>query len=251
MALAHPNRAIDVWNTMVKNGIRPDSAAWTAMLSGARVARDLKALDQIWTQMCATKIELTKDAWTARVCGLIECRMIGRGLQALDDMGRIWLTEAKARYPKLSQDELVHLEESMVKGVTKPSIETINVAVNVLMRQGKKDAASRVLAWASRFGIAPSAFTYNMLLRPLIRSGDRKAAMNLVKEMEAAGVPPDAGTFVAVIDDALRGAENYTIEEQQSIVASIFEEMTSLGLAVSKGLYGHIIRVHRAVKISL
>lgn len=241
MALRIPNRAIAVWNCMVENKIIPDPTTWSSMLSGCRASRDAKALDGVWDQMRNSKIEIIRESWTARIAGLIECWKIDEGVRALDEMGRIWLAAAKEQHPKLKVEDLLRLEEGMVKGAIKPSIETVNLAISALIRKGKKDNVRPVLIWAARYGIAPTAFTYNTLLRPLIRSGDSKAAMQLIQEMKNAGIPADAGTFVTIIDETLRPDEEYTTEEQKAAIDSIFDEMEAANLEVSKGLYGHII----------
>jgi pentatricopeptide repeat protein len=40
MGLRKPNRAIDVWNHMISNGLSPNVKTWNSMLSGCKVARD-------------------------------------------------------------------------------------------------------------------------------------------------------------------------------------------------------------------
>lgn len=241
MALRHPNRAIEVWNTMLKNEIRPNSATWTAMLVGGRVSRDAKAFDQIWLQMQTRNVELTSEAWSVRITGLIESWRIDDGVRTLNEMGQVWIAAAKAKYPKLKPEELLRLEESMVKGAAKPSIDTVNLTVVALIKRHKSEGVRPVLDWAARFGIAPTSFTYNILLRPLIRAGDTKGASRLIKEMGESGIAPDAGTFVTIIDETLRAEENYTIEEQKSTIDQIFNEMEAAGLEPSQGVYGHII----------
>jgi len=241
MALRQPNRAIDVWNTMMKNGVRPDTDAWNAMLSGGRISRDAAAFDKIWQQMCSRNVSLTKESWNIRIAGLIDMWRIQDGLRTLDEMGRLWLSTAQAQYPKIDHNELFRIEEIMVKGVVKPSIETVNMTVAALLKKKKSEVVRPVFTWAARFGIAPSAFTYNVLLRPLVRAGDTTGAKALISEMKAAGVSPDAGTFVTIIDETLRVEDDYTAEEQAAVVNQIFEEMETVGLEPTQGLYGHII----------
>lgn len=241
MALRQPNRAIDVWNAMMRNGVRPDIDAWNAMLSGGRISRDGTAFDKIWQQMCSRNVGLNKDSWNIRIGGLIDMWKVQDGLRTLDEMGHIWLCNAKTQHPKLKQDQLFRLEDTLVRGAVKPGIETVNMTVAALLKKKKADAVRPVLTWATRFGIAPSAFTYNVLLRPLIRSGDTTAAKALIQEMKVADVSPDAGTFVTIIDETLRAEDEYTAEEQANAINQIFQEMEAAGLEPTQGLYGHII----------
>ena len=241
MALRQPNRAIDVWNAMMKNGVTPNVEAWNAMLSGGRISRDAPAFDKIWQQMCARNVGLSKESWNIRISGLIDMWKLQDGLRTLDEMGRLWLSAAKAQHPKTKTDELFRLEESRVSGAIKPSIETVNMTIAALLKKKKAEAVRPVLTWAARFGIGPSAFTYNVLLRPLIRSGDTVGAKALIEEMKAANVSPDAGTFVTIIDETLRMEDNYSPEEQANAINDIFQEMEAAGLEPTQGLYGHII----------
>ena len=239
MSLRRPDHAIDVWNHMLKSGLQPTLQTWDAMLSGCKAARDWKTLEAVWQRMLASGAQPDVVCWTTRISALIEGYQVDSGIRALDEMGRIWLTAAKKKHPKLRLEKLQLLPE--VEGAVKPTIETINGAVAGLLRRHNPEAAHQVLAWAGKFGISPDLITYNTLLKPLIRDGHVKQASALLQRMQQAGIQADVATFTTILDETFRNSEQHTPEEQKEIVESVFSEMEGAGVQPNLHTYGKII----------
>lgn len=239
MSLRQPNRAIDVWNHMLKWGLQPTLQTWDAMLCGCKASRNWKTLESVWRKMQASGAQPDVVCWTTRINGLIESNQVDLGIRALDEMGRIWLVAAKQVHPKMKLEQLQLVLE--ISGAVKPTIETINGAVAGLIHKQRSDAAHRVLAWASKFGIAPDINTYNTLLKPLVRNGHTKEATALLQQMQSAGIQADVATFTTILDETFRHSGDHTPEEQKEIVDSVFSEMEAAGVTANLHTYGKII----------
>ncbi|CZT51746.1 uncharacterized protein RSE6_12936 [Rhynchosporium secalis] len=240
MSLRQPNRAIDVWNHMISNGLNPTLRTWDSMMAGCVSTRDVKALQQVWARMINSKVEPDVICWATRVGGLIACRQNDAGVAALDEMGRKWMDAAKSKHPKMAQSELQLMTD--VFGPAKPSIEVINAAIAGLFRNNMASAAYKILAWGGKFGIAPNIDTYNILLRSLIRDNRPKEAMALLHRMQKTGVQPDSYTFTAILDETFRSMEGLTPDETGAIVKEVFSEMEAAGVRPTIQIYGKIIR---------
>jgi pentatricopeptide repeat protein len=239
MALRQPNRAIDVWNHMVGKGLPPNLATWNHMLMGCKQSRDGKALEEVWTKMHILQVQPDIHCWTTRISGLIECGKIEPAIFALNEMGKAWLTATKKKYGDMKFDGLQQFGD--IEGAVKPTIELINAALSGLLRKQKSDVAHKILGWASNFGISPNVITYNTLLRPLIRDGHSKQAMALLQNMQKSGIQADVATFTTILDETLRHSDQYTLEEQNEIVANVFREMEVSGVQANLHTYGKII----------
>jgi pentatricopeptide repeat protein len=236
MGLRKPNRAIDVWNHMVSNGLTPNVKTWNAMLTGCKVARDRNALESIWKKMLMSGVKPDVPCWTTRISGLIECNLVNQGLQALNEMGRMWLAANPQKKTKKGQEIPASLKDAV-----KPTIETVNAAVSALLRKRKEEAAHRVLSWAGKLGLRPDTATFNILLRPLIREGRVEEVNSLLKQMQNTGIQADTVTFTIILDETLRTIGDETPEGQIEIVNSVFSEMEKAGIESSQHTYGKII----------
>jgi pentatricopeptide repeat protein len=239
MSLRQPNRAIDVWNHMLKSGLQPTLKTWDAMLSGCKASRDWMNLESVWSKMQASGVQPDVFCWTTRISGLIESYKVDSGIRALDEMGRIWLAAARKAHPKMKLERLRLLPE--IGGAVKPTIQTINGAVAGLLRKQSPDAAHRILAWAGKYGITPDIITYNTLLRPLVRHGHTKEATSLLQQMQKAGIQADVATFTTILEETFRYSEHHTPEESRKTVDSIFYEMEEAGVTANLHTYAKII----------
>jgi pentatricopeptide repeat protein len=238
MALRRPNRAIDVWNHMVNKGLSPNILTWNCMLTGCKRSRDVKALEGVWAKMRALQVQPDVVCWTTRIGGLIECNQFDKAINALDEMGQLWLAAARQEHGNKTIEELQDVNN--VPGAFKPTISTINAAIDGLLKKQKEDAAHRILSWAGRFGIRPDIITYNILLRSMIRKGQTKEAMVLLQQMQSDGIKADVATFTTVLDETFRYPD-HSPEEQSELISSIFSEMKEAGITANLYTYGKII----------
>jgi pentatricopeptide repeat protein len=240
MAVKMSNHAIDVWNYMVENGLPPSAKTWAEMVAGCRVSRDCEALEGIWSRMMELKVIPTRYCWTQRILALADSHRYTESIQALDEMGRLWLKTARTIHGEAKKLKDLQLFGDF-EAACKPDIELVNEAVKIFIRKSHSEEASRILAWAGKFGIHANAFTYRILLEPLIKEGMAKEATALLKHMENDGIQASAGIFTTILEEAFRGTGNLSHEEQLQIVGNVFSAMEGAGLKASRGTYNEMV----------
>ncbi|KAK5151350.1 hypothetical protein LTR04_006614, partial [Oleoguttula sp. CCFEE 6159] len=258
MACRQPEQAIDVWNAMIRSGVQPTVATWTAMMKGCQYTGDTKAVESIWQRMRASGIQPDDHAWTTRVYVLIRCGRWRDGVRSLGDMGREW-TEAAMRSQnkdcstsnpeKIGKDALkqkVDLNSlGDVEGVVKPGTSVLNAAITALSRKeyAKQNVTANVLSWAEGFAIKPDATTFNTMIRLALRDDDTRGAMKLLRRMEDTGVLPDAATFTILMDSLFQtsifGESSASVQQETTI--AFLKELEDNGLSMSPHVYTTLI----------
>ncbi|KAF1837392.1 hypothetical protein BDW02DRAFT_543958 [Decorospora gaudefroyi] len=257
MIVLNSPRAVQVWNHMIAQGVKPDIQSWVALLEGCTKAKDLKGLNAMWTRMLNSGIEPDNYAWTARVHGLMALRDINQGLIALDDMGKRWLSAEAAingpQKPAKGRKAAKKLPPSSkaVNNFPKPSIEVINGAISALaqippqsMRNDKcLEYVQKILAWARNFDIKPDAITYNTLIQLYLRARDTRTAYRILTLMEKEGLPADIATYTMLMttafDNQLFDGQSET--EQRSRILSIFDDLEASGMKLNAYIYSTAI----------
>ncbi|KAL3426000.1 putative glutathione s-transferase [Phlyctema vagabunda] len=239
MGLRQPHRAIDIWNFMVSKDLEPNLGTWNSMLNGCKIGRNWEGIENVWARMMSMNVKPDEILWVARISGLIACHKIDRGVQALDEMGRLWLDAAKAQHGDLSIEEL---RKKHVKKALKPTITVVNAAISGLLVYQQQDGlVQELLTWASKLDIQPDVFTYNILLRPLARQGRLEEAAAILKVMQNQGIKPDIATFTTILDETFRNVDEMTPDEQREMIRGTFVEMEALGIKANLHTYSKII----------
>ncbi|KAI9701159.1 MAG: hypothetical protein M1836_001828 [Candelina mexicana] len=246
MALRRPQRAIDVWNSMISAGQQPTAASWCAMLDGCGTARDAKALEGVWQKMCVSGVKPDVGCWTSRIHGLISGGWWEKGILALEEMGNRWKdTVRRSQKNKHAGDLLNSSVTGDVEGIVKPNTVTVNAAVSALLRQRKEDATREVLKWATSFQIKFDIYTFNTLLRTALQEGRADEAQQLLRKMEVAAIKPDVVTFTMILDGIFRNSDpsisTSSATDLQITVKSILDDMEASGIAPNVYTYGTII----------
>ncbi len=233
-ALRRSEPAVDVWNYMVRSGHKPTPKHWHAMIVGCTKSRDLVSMLTIWSNMLAAGAEPDMLLWTARINGLIICRKWQLGLQALEELGRFWRSEA-AKAP----------EHKSKHDASSPSIIPINAAVRSLISIGKPDIAQSVLNWAKSQNIPLDTQTFNILLRPAVRASDTSEVQSILSQMHAHSCPPDVATFTIIINGLLSNpspsSQPQSPAVQQSAVSQILADIEAAGLKANAHTYGTML----------
>ncbi|ETS76730.1 hypothetical protein PFICI_12117 [Pestalotiopsis fici W106-1] len=227
MALNKPDKAIEVWNTLPKCGLKPTLKTWNVMLDGCKKAQNLKGLTTVWQRLISSGAKLDMPIWVTRIAGLMECNDPAAAVMALEEMALLW-REAQ-------QKKNVHAAPL--------TIEPINAALSGLIRLNHHSAVQRLLAWAKEQGINPNIYTFNLLLRPLIIEGRDKEVEAIFKHMEALGINADPATFTVILEGTLNKLEAWDPQRQVEIVATIFDDMKEAGLEANHQNYGKMIHL--------
>ncbi|KAI9834585.1 MAG: hypothetical protein M1819_002961 [Sarea resinae] len=245
MALRQPDRAITVWNTMIRTNQEPDVLSWHAMIDGCRTSRDTKSLEEVWARMLASGIQPDIQCWTTRISGLSRSKHWEQGLRALDEMGKTWLIAAKkAHQNKKGQPFDPKLIGDIPGVAVKPTIEAINAALYPLISQNSRSYTPHsLLSWARLYGITPNIITFNALLRRPVREGHADAAKAILTQMEHARIAPDVATFTILLDGLFRNSELTSLSpsEQKKTIRALLQNMERSGVSANAFSYATLI----------
>ncbi|KAI1867693.1 uncharacterized protein JN550_006834 [Neoarthrinium moseri] len=227
MAFNQPDKAIEVWNTMPKVGLRPTLKTWNVMLDGCKRAHNPSGLQAVWKRLVASGQPLDVAIWTTRIAGLMACDDPKGAVDALEEMAVLWDTAQQKGHGNAVQ----------------PAIQPVNAALQGFIRLNNNTAAHKILAWAKAHGIKPDVVTFNLLLRPAIREGRDKEVEAIFQSMKTLGVQADAATFTLILDGSLNKVDSLDPKRQSEIVESVFREMEDAGLEPNQHTYGKMIHL--------
>ncbi|KAL9069167.1 MAG: hypothetical protein Q9161_005690 [Pseudevernia consocians] len=253
-ALRCHDHAIEIWNHMINSGHLPGQKHWTAMLSGCTRAKDVKSLQEIWTNMLRSGTPPNTTTWTAYIRGLIECHKWEEGLNALEQLGRIWKSAPpfkisdtageKTTVPS-NADENQSPEEPEDDTILRPTIHPINATLSALIHIDKRSLLPRVRAWAQFHQIPLSTVTFNILLRPLVRHDSPASIQAHLQQMADAKCTPDVATFSIILNGLVSNPTSpfhtLTPEAQESTITSILADMGRQGIEPNPFTYGTLL----------
>ncbi|KAK4040882.1 hypothetical protein C8A01DRAFT_45815 [Parachaetomium inaequale] len=226
--MRQPQRAIEVWNSMERIGIKASIKTWTSMLHGCVKANNARGIKTVWDKVVTTGVQLDAAIWTARIHGLFICGEPGAGLRALDEMAKVWAARADPRYAAMA---------------VQPAVEAVNAALAGLLRLNRNADATNVLAWASKQGINPDIYTFNTLLRPLVRRGDMDGIEEIFATMRSTDIHPDVATFTIILEGTLNNIGNLPPPQQVSLVERVLAAMKSSGVEINMQNYAKILYI--------
>ncbi|TPX17952.1 uncharacterized protein E0L32_011953 [Thyridium curvatum] len=224
--MRQPSKAVAVWNSLGKVGLVPSIKTWNSLIEGCKRASNAAGIRNVWARLVESGVQLDTAIWTARISGLIETGDPEGGLQALEEMAKVYQAS---------------LQNGGSSSAVKPTIEPVNAAIAGLLRYGANDAAQKVLAWGSRHGIEPDIITFNTILRPLVRQGATEGVDKVFAMMKAHGVQADVATFTIILDGAMTSLGEEAPEQQIETVTRILAEMEAAGLEANLQTYGRMI----------
>lgn len=223
MIFDQPDKAIATWNVLGKVGLKPSSRTWNLMLDGLKNAGNIDGIKNIWAKLSRSGLQLDSRLWTTRIGGLIDCGDIEGGLQALEEMSRLWKNDTN-------------------KTAVAPTIEPVNAALGGLIRHRRHDLLEKVLDWAGSEGIQPDIYTFNTMLRSSIRNGNHtEDVQKLLATMKSQNVHPNEATFVILLDASFSQDDIRDAEEQAEIVAKMASAVRSAGFELNMHTYGKMI----------
>ncbi|KAI9668609.1 MAG: hypothetical protein M1831_001048 [Alyxoria varia] len=198
MALQRPTRAIEVWNSMISNGHRPELSHWDAMLNGCGLARDLDGALRMWQKALESDIKPDVKLWTTRIHSLMSCRRPDLGIAAFQEMALNWVNKATA-----TGQTNYHVVGN-IGDIPKPNTQCLNTAISGLVAARKFEDLVRLISWSRKLGIKPDSYTFNPLIQIALKDENFPLALKALQQMQASGIEPDVATFTLVLDMAIK-----------------------------------------------
>ena len=253
-AIRRHDHAIEVWNHMIKSGYPPMPKHWTAMLTGCIIARDVESLQRIWTNMLKSGMLPDATTWTTYIHGLIDGRKWEEGLQALEQLGRIWKSAPPLKPSDTAGDKMTgsntaddnqHNEEPKDESILRPLEHPVCAALSALIHIDKRALIPRVLAWARFHQVPLSNYTYNILLKPIVRHESQAALQAHLQQMAEANLTPDVVTFTIILNGLVSNPTStfHTLppEAQENTVTSILADMERHGIKPTTFTYSTLL----------
>ncbi|MCJ1289020.1 hypothetical protein MMC34_000552 [Xylographa carneopallida] len=245
-AVARPDCATEVWNTMCKHGIKPTTLHWVTLLEGCKRIQDLASLKSIWRRMEAAGMQNTNQAWTVYISALLYCKDWRSALKAVEYLVKAWKLSNVNSASKSGEAGFTDKQQAVHKADRfAPSIFPINAAMSGLLGNYKPDIAQQILTWAISENIKPDTTTFNILLRPAVRRDNTKAVQQLLSEMKQHACDPDVVTFTILIDGIFRNPGSafqvQTPEAQQAFIVRIFKDMQDNHITATPQTYSTIL----------
>ena len=159
MVCKKPIMAIEIWNSMLEQGIDPGKDHWDAMAKECGVAGDPHSLQIMWQKMLDAGIQPDAQLWGTRIEGLMLNGRWLAGLEAFEEMARSWLHFSQSRKIRGTAPT----EE--LDRIPKPNTECLNVTIAGLVKAKKYEPAVQVLQQAKILKIKPDIYSFNPILR--------------------------------------------------------------------------------------
>ena len=235
--IAKSDRAIDVWNHIVKSGRKPEQIHWLAMLNGCIRAEDTTSLQEIWKNLSRTRLEPDSRMWTTYIYGLIKGHRWQSGLQALESLGRVWKRSVVAGDPNSSTQQRPKILE--------PTIEPVRAALSAFIEIQKPHLLPTVVAWAESQKLQLDTYTYNILLNSLVQTGTQAQIQSHLAQMAEHKCLPDVVTFTIILKGLVSNKDSdfhaQPSEVQESTIASILKDMEDSGIPPNAQTYSTLI----------
>lgn len=237
MALQLPDKAIEVWNSMVRKGMSPGVECWDAMIKGHGLARDAHGVNAIWTRFLNSGIRPDAQIWSTRIHSLTISGHWQAGIAAFQEMASTWVNAIKKKAKKGEETDYKSLGD--IDGIPKPNTNVLNGLVAGLARGKKHEHLTKVFGWARTLGIAMDSFTFNPILASAVRKGDGTSGLEVLERMKTVGVKPDIATYTLLLQLIFRSDQGVSEDPAQAIegergrqqaVADVLKMMFETGL---------------------
>lgn len=202
------NKAEELYEEMLRGGLRPDATTYFTMISGLTQAGKPDEASCVASTMEEDGFSPDTKSYNILIAGFCHRKRLDRARDLIDEMAR--------------------------KGL-KPDEVTFNTLIAALSKAADFASAQLLMNKMTQNGHKPSVITYGALIHGYCRAGDMAAAADVLKAMDAAGVAPNAVIFNILIDFLTR-------RKEPEAAVSLMEEMQSRGLLPTTTTYNALFR---------
>lgn len=165
-------RALEIWDEMIREGIVPSRKSWSYLMKYAKDEPPAVLLE-IWDRMIMAGIQPDQHNWNTRVHLQFQNNHADEGMESI---------------------------QLMIKCGKIPDTIPINSALVNLLNHDRMDLVAQLLQTADSLGIHPDTTTYNTLLGKVMQNGTYAAALSVLQDMERRGIRYDVYTFTVILN---------------------------------------------------
>lgn len=229
--LCNSERALNLFEEMVRQGIKPDLPCYNAVIAALCRAGLFETANGWLTDMrCVHKIEPNAATYSAFVQAATEAKDLNSSIKVLDRMKRDGLTPNVFTYNTIIKllcelervDEAYELLDEMLLRGTEPDIRSFNTILAVHCKLKECNKALRLLERMDNESCLPDRHTYNMLLKMLLGVGRIDRAKEVWEGMEKRRFYPPAACYAVMVHGLCR--KKGRVEEACAYLERMVEE---------------------------
>ncbi|KAJ6817088.1 pentatricopeptide repeat-containing protein-like [Iris pallida] len=238
--------AVDVFNSMRENGVRPDLICWNALISGHARSGDIGKAARLMEEMAASALEPGVNSWNGIISGCVQNGLFETAAFVFRDMcSRVRpngvtvasVLPACSGLGGLSLGRELHCY--VIRSGIKTNVYVGGSLIDMYLKCGMKEYAERVfsmiqdkntticnemiaayveedeigealelLVSMKEGGLEPDVVTYNTFLAAYARKGKKQEAFELMSEMSERGLRPNVVSVNALISGFHRSGLN-------------------------------------------
>ncbi|QIW96182.1 hypothetical protein AMS68_001700 [Peltaster fructicola] len=259
MSMRKPQRAEQVLQIMPKVGWSPGVRTYTSLIRGSSRVGDRQALDRFWSAMIANGIMPDAVAYGAKVHALVDLRRPESALEALQEMGHMWLQSQGASSQAPSAKTHKRKPQTASASTTSPTIsppeptvDVGNAMISALVGKQGFDYDKHipaVLQWMARFDLQPDINTYNPLINNAMKNGKVEEALTLLRQMKARGIATNSETGRGLVTGFANSPvlDDLQPEEQTQHLLDVLDDIETNHIAASLDNRAYAILIDRVL----
>ncbi|CAI0376483.1 unnamed protein product [Linum tenue] len=206
-------KALGVWEAMLENNLQLDVVAYTVLIHGLCLAREMELAYSYSCQMLKRGILPDIFTYNTIISGLcrvgkfdevkyIQKVMLSMGVAPDQISCKTIIRSLCLRDVYQAKNYLIYIQKAVV---LEPLVW--NLVLDGLARLGDLDTADEILKQMLSKGVEPNVYTYNALILACMRKGDINTAITRKEDMLSKGINPDVVTYNLLIGAACNGQD--------------------------------------------
>ncbi|KAF9474093.1 hypothetical protein BDN70DRAFT_816277 [Pholiota conissans] len=210
-----PDLASNIWTDLKKHGFTPGVAMWTALIDTYANLRDSRQAMITWNTMLENGIKPDTLCYRAIITALFDDDKADAALDrfkeyyrtAKDKTGHailVYNTILRGLLLLSRIDDAKTILRIMQTKGPKPDIISFNTFLAYYCRQKDFKGLSSIVSQMSETDISGDVVTFSTILTALLNAGRKDAITTILSLMRKQGIQPNVATYSAIIDHQIR-----------------------------------------------
>ncbi|KAL3734663.1 hypothetical protein ACJRO7_023934 [Eucalyptus globulus] len=195
--------AVDMFYSMVEEGVMPDGFLFPKILQACGNAGDIRTGMLIHSIVIKSGMFSHERVTNTVLAVYAKCGELNSARRLFDSMEHkdtvTWNSLISGYCQKGEMDEAYRLFDAMQKEGTKPGLVTWNVLIAGYSQMGKYDVALELMSKMESQGLVPDVFTWTSLISGFGQNNRQSQALDLFREMLMVGIKPNGVTITSAI----------------------------------------------------